>query len=265
MTQSTTPGNVVATVAAPGAVALPTDIATKLAAYAAETQQTEIAAGQFFSTRAAQLSFGGQALPNNAMDVVIVASMFESVYYPEKFNSDKIQPPTCYAFAQAPNGMVPHPEATTPQAKSCAECPHSKWATDPVDKKNRKACKEQRRLACMPMSALGSAGDNVDAAVVGYLRVPVTSVKHWQAYAQSLAGRGKPPFAVVTRIKLSPDAKTQMRLDFTHVRDITDPDEIEAVMLRSEREKVSMAFPYARASVDSAAPTPAAAPAPSKF
>lgn len=249
---------------AASAVALPTDLQDKLAKYAVQTQQTEIAPGQFFSTRAGQLAFGGQPIPNSTMDVVIVASMFESVYYPDKFNATAIAPPLCYAFSFTPAGAVPHVEATKAQAASCAECPHSKWTADPVDGKNRKACKEQRRLAILPTSALADCGAGVEKAIVGYLRVPVTSVKNWQAYAQGLAGRGKPSFAVITRVAVKPHPKNQMEVTFQHVRDITDPDELEAVMLRHEVELKAMAFPYAKQSATPATAAPAAA-ASSKF
>jgi hypothetical protein len=50
----------------------------------------------------------------------------------------------------------------------------------------------------------------VKDATVGYLQVPVTSVKFWAAAAQKLAAGGIPPFAAVTRVTEA-RANTQVR------------------------------------------------------
>jgi len=273
-------GNVVAIINANGgAVALPSDLAATLAQYAQETRATEIVQGQFFSSRSGQLSFNKAIIPNNTMDVVILRSMWENVYYPEKFNSDKMDSPLCFAFSTTgADTLVPHGDVTKAQALSCGQCAHNKFAPDPVDGKNRKQCKEQRRLSCMSSSALSSP-EAVKAAMAGYLRIPVTSVKFWQAYAQALAagtlpgmepGVPKPSFAVVTRITLKPDVKTQVRFEFEFVRSVTDPDIATALIARHTAEADLMSFPYGKRADAPAIPVavaaaPVAAPAASKF
>jgi hypothetical protein len=201
------------------------------------------------------------------MDVIILASMFENVYYPEAFNPDKMESPLCFAFSQSGQGMVPHDNATQQQADTCDNCAHSKWTLDPKDNKRRKPCKETRRLSCMPVSATDDAS-KVKDATVGYLRVPVTSVKFWAAYAQKLAAGGIPPFAAVTRVTLKPDAQTQVRFEFECLRTITDPDVLAALFNRHEAEKDAMAFPYDKRADPTPIPTNGSAaipPAPGKF
>jgi len=251
------------------AVALPDSLMSSLAAYAQETQKTETVKGVFFATRAGQLSFNKQPIPNNEMEVVILRSMFENVYYPEKFNPEQMQSPLCFAYSFTGEGMAPHPDATQMQADTCGNCKYSKWTLDLVDKKNRKPCKEQRRLACMPASGIKDA-NTVKDANVGYLRIPVTSVKFWAEYAQKLAAGGLPPFAVVTKIKLVPDPKNQVRYEFTAVHRIDNAAVLDALIARHEAEAPSMTVPYERRP-DPDAPQPAsngtqpAAPAPGKF
>jgi hypothetical protein len=241
-----------------GAVALPGDLIHRLAQYAQQTQQTEVSQGSFFSTRAGVLSFNKMPVPGNQMDVVILRSMFENVYYPEKFSGDKMQSPLCFAFSHDGRNMAPHADATAPQSDVCTSCPYSQWNSG--DNGKGKACKEQRRLACLPASALKSP-DEVASGIVGYLRVPVTSVKLWTAYAQKIAAGGMPPFAVVTRIKVVPDPKSQFRIEFEPVRSVAEPEILEALFARHDAEAALIAFPYSKRESAPVPPAPGSAPA----
>ncbi len=248
------------------AVALSDDMVTRLAEYAKQTQQTEVMTGQFFGTRAGILTFNKQPLPGNSMDVIVLRSMFENVYYPGAFNPQNIESPVCFAFSHTGVGMVPHDDSTEKQSDACDGCPQLEWKMHP-DGKRRKTCKETRRLSCMPVSATESAQKVIDSTV-GYLRVPVTSVKHWQAYAQKLAAGGIPPFGAVTRITVSPDPVTQMKIEFTCLRTITDSDVLAALFQRHDAEADRMSFPYEKRQtpVEAAQPLPPpAAPGPGKF
>lgn len=242
-------------------VALPVDLVGRLAQYAQETQQTEVSSGSFFSTRAGVLAFNKQPIPNNTMDVVVLRSMFERIYYPEKFNADKVQSPLCFSFSHSGKDLVPHADATEPQCATCATCKHEAWGSG--DNQKGKACKEIRRLACLPASALKSP-EEVAGGLVGYLRVPVMSVKFWTAYAQRVATGGVPPFAVVTRIKLVPDPKSQFVIQFEPVRQVAEAPILEALFARHEAEASLIGFPYARRET-AAVPAAPASSGPSKF
>jgi len=230
------------------AVALPSDLLAKLGAYAKQTQDAEVVSGQFFGTRAGQLTFNKQPLPGNFMDVIILRSMFERTYYPNAFNPDQFESPLCFGFSQDGfEGMVPHANATEQQAPNCADCQYSKWTLDPRDNKRRVPCKEIRRLSCIPVTATENAA-KVGKATAGYLRVPVTSTKFWAEYAQTLAKNGLPPFAVVTRVQLFPDVKNQVRYEFTMLRVVNDADVMTELIKRHEQEEKAMSFPYEKRS-----------------
>jgi hypothetical protein len=248
------------------AVALSDDMVSRLAEYAKTTQQKEVMTGQFFGTRAGILTFNKTPLPNNSMDVVILRAMFENVYYPGAFNPQNIESPLCFAFSDSGVGMVPHDDATEQQSSACDGCPQLEWKLHP-DGKRRKSCKETRRLSCMPVSATEGAQKVIDSTV-GYLRVPVTSVKHWQAYAQKLAAGGIPPFAAVTRVTVSPDPVTQIKISFECLRTITDPDVLAALFQRHDAEADRMSFPYEKRQAPTEAqplPPPGAPATPGKF
>lgn len=263
MVKKSNGGAVVATQDAPGTdVALPDDIVGRLAQYAVKAQKAETVGGTFFGTRAAQLTFNKLPIPNNEMEVIVLASLFERTFYPTAFNPDAFESPLCFGFAvDGYDEMLPHANATEQQAEACIKCPHAAWQVMP-DGKSRVPCKQIRRLSCMtiPTDAAGVAN-----ATIGYLRVPVTSTKHWAAYVQTLP-QGLPPFAVTTKIKLHPDAKNQVRYEFTMVRRITDPDTLAALSDRHDKEQEAMAFGYERRVVPIApAPAPAEQPAARKF
>jgi hypothetical protein len=235
--------------------------------YARVTQQIERPSGQFFSTKSGVLSFAQQPLRDNTVDVVVIASMHENVYYPQQYNPDNVSSPVCYAFALDGNDMAPHADAGSPVDAACSTCPNNKWDTGAGGR--GKACKNIRRLSLMPVSALSSA-EEVAKATVGYLRVPVTSVKHWVELAQGLAARGVPPFAAVTRIKLQPDAKTMHKLSFDPLRVITEPEILDALEKRHLAEEKLISFPYPKPDPAPATATkqpaaPAAAAKASKF
>lgn len=246
-----------------GAVTLPGDWQNKLAEYARETQQIEQTTGRFFSTKSGVLAFGGTPIPNNTMDVVVIGSLFENVYYDSAFNSEQVKAPRCYAFSLDGNNMAPHENVRDKQNDVCRSCKWNKWESG--DRGRGKACKNMRRLALLPSSALKTA-EEIDKGQVGYLRVPVTSVKNWSAFAQRLAASAFPPFAVVTRVTLKPDIQTMIRLDFDLVRVVTEGEFLEALHKRFQAEKSLIGFPYPDSEEDAAGsaaqPTGVAVPPP---
>jgi hypothetical protein len=252
------------TVQKDGAVELPGDWKRTLAEYAEEARSNERASGTFFSTKGGILSFGNVPVPNNTMDVIAIGSLHENVYYKEAFGGN-VQSPNCYAFSLTGTGMVPHAEADDKQAEACDVCPHSKWNSDPGGGKG-KACKQMRRVAFMPEAALESP-EAIAKATVGYLRIPVTSVKNWSAHVQSIAARGLPPFAVVTRVRLVPDAKTMFKAEFSIVNAITDTAALGALAQRFSAEKSIIDFPYAPRDPEAATnePVPAKGKGKGKF
>ena len=228
----------------------------KLADAAKQTALAERAASNFFSTKGGTLSWNNMALPGNKMECIVLLSMHENLYYKDKFDASSPASPVCYAFSFDGVDMAPHPEADTPQAKGCNDCPNLKWGTS--DNGRGKACRETRRLCLLPASAAASP-QAVAAAEAGLLRVPITSVKFWAAMVNKLSTLQLPPFAMITEVSVHVDPKTMFRVEFAVKRAITDEDVLGALMNRmnSERNNMSMAYPKNT--------TPEAPAAPRKF
>ena len=72
---------------------------------------------------------------------------------------------------------------------------------------------------------------------VAALRIPVTSVKGFATYVQTVAATVKRPLAgVVTKVSLVPDAKTQFKIQFTFVKAIEDLAVVKALLARGDKE-----------------------------
>lgn len=217
----------------------------KLAAMSGEAAAAEVMTGKFASTRAGVLKINDQAMPNNELPCVIVDSIYENHYYAESFNANNITSPVCFAFGRNKDGMAPHADCLTPQNDSCDGCPLSAWGTAPNGGRG-KACKEIRRLALIPADALKDPS-KIGAAQIVYLRVPVLSVKNWSGYVNTLAATLKvPPFAVMTRVYFTPDAKSQFAINFDLVGRITDDEVLAALYEKREQVQKQIAFPYER-------------------
>ena len=215
----------------------------KLAKYAAEAAASESIIGTFLSTRSGRLSINQTPVQGNALDTIVIASIYENAYYPGKFDPNNPAPPVCYAFGQDDKNMVPHEDVKTPQADTCNECTWNKWKSDPEGGKG-KACKNTRRLALLP----ADAGDSVEKAKgsdVIYLKLPVTSVKDWGKYVHGVAQEFKrPPFGVVTTITTEPDPKNQYRVLFKAKARITNQDVLMELINQHEANNATIGFPY---------------------
>ena len=121
-----------------------------------------------------------------------------------------------------------------------------------------------RRLLLIPADSINSA-DAVQAAEVAALRPPVTSLKNYGTYVQTIAATMKrPPLAVITEIAVVADPKTQFKVTFTPVKAIDDMNVIQALMDRAEKE-VQKAIDTAGAINEDVSPEPAVANATAKY
>lgn len=242
----------------------------------ADEVSSEIGAsgGQFFGTRGGMLTFGGEVIPGNEMAVIIVDSIYENAYYTGEFDAEKPAPPVCFAFSRDGKGMSPHELSGTPQCSECAGCEQNEWGSAVRGK--GKACKNIRRLALLSIGSFNKAGefvisDNplsaVEAGEIGYLKVPVTSVKNFTTYVKTLVSvNRRPPFAVVTKVKTQPDSTSNFKILFEKVADI--PNElVDAVLARREAVMATIDFPYQplEATNEDASPFVEDAPKKSKY
>jgi hypothetical protein len=169
------------------------------------------------STKSGVLSYMGQSVPNNKLDVVILAAIFENNYFEGKYDPRNPRNPICFAFGKPqPDGsqpeMTPPPSVVAPQRQSatCDRCDWSQWASDPESPSGKgKRCKEIYKLGVVP------AGD-YNTTEMAILRVPVTSRKNFEVYVNGVAAQcGRPPWGVVTEISLKPHQVKQFEVVFT--------------------------------------------------
>ena len=181
----------------------------------------------FLSAKGGTLTYRDEPIAGNSLDVVIIASPVERLYYKSRYDPTNPAPPVCYAVGPTLSGLKPNPTSPEPQSEMCANCPKDQWGSAANGGKG-KACAEKRRLLIMTADSITSV-DSVNMGEVAALRTPVTSVKGFATYLQKIASATKRPLsAVVTKISLVPDSKTQFKVNFDFVRTI---DDIEVVKI----------------------------------
>lgn len=128
--------------------------------------------------------------------VFLRANLNAKTFFAKKYSegdSDH-QRPDCYSF----DGIAPSPNATAPQAKKCALCPHNQWGSRTGDdgEAKGKSCQDNARIAV-------SAPDNIDPML---LRVPPKSLKPLRETLKLIAARKLPYNAAVIKLGFDRDA-----------------------------------------------------------
>jgi hypothetical protein len=223
----------------------------EMAKYAVAVAKQEVPSSSYISLKSGVLSYQGQPVPNNKLDVIILDSAFEHTFYEGKYDPNNVRSPVCFAISPSGEGLVPHPDSAKPQAESCAECPNLEWGSDPNGGRG-KACQERRRLVLIPASAAEKA-DSILAAEVAVMKLPVTSVKLWGQYVNTVATLNRrPPFGLITQIGTVPNAKSQFNVTFKAVSAISD-DLLGAIMQKREAVQSVLLKGYDASSEEEAA------------
>jgi len=247
-----------APLAAGGLAAFDPEFQRELAASAKAEAATERPQTSKLSIRGGILAYEGNNMPDNQMDVVVVSAAYINTFYIDRFNADNPRPPKCFAVGLAePNekGVLvqPHMEAhavttgnrpeNTGEEGNCATCAMGQWKSDPNGGKG-KACKEKRRIVVIPRDAINSAED-VAKAEMASLDIPVMSVANWATYINKLAASTNLPFyAVVTKLGVVPDPRSQYRVTFDGVGAIPSKDVIRAIQARRDEANVLATAPF---------------------
>lgn len=235
----------------------------ELAKYAQEAsaQEANTGGGSFFSTRGGQLSWQDSPLPNNEMAVIIIDHIFETVYYEGRYDPDTPQSPVAFAFGREESELRWH-ENSDPEfaGELCSESEVCEWGSAETGK--GKAARETRRLAMIPAGQFNRDGsfelfddpNHYEKAEIGFMKLPVTSVKGFGAFVKQVAGALKrPPFGVVARVAVVPDAKTQFKVTFEALEKVPD-DLIGVIMERREEAMAVIDFPYSREEIEETPP-----------
>lgn len=224
-------------------VALPKELMDELAQSAKDEAAIEAPAAANFSLRAGVLSFDGNPIPGNTMDVIVLASAFERAFYDRDFDPDNPRSPVCFAINEDGDDMKPHENSLTKKNATCDGCPLDEWGTDPKGGRG-KACKEVRRLCLLPSNQL----DNPEKATLANLRVPVTSVKNWGNYVHLLAATVKrPPWSVITTITVKPNVKTQFQVEFEPANSINSVELLARLKPLRDKAFKLVTLPYSMA------------------
>ena len=228
------------------AVALPADLLAELAAEATDAAAAERPSVSKISLKSGMLSYMGAAVPGNAINGVLLVGAKWNRYYAGKYDPNNIVNPTCFAIAGSEGeDMAPHENVAVPVSDFCKGCKNLEWGSNPNSPSGRgKACSESRRLVFMPQDAIASP-EAVQKAELAVIDMPVTSVREYANYINSLSVSVKRPmWAVVTRISLVPDMKNQFKVVFTPINTIDDPAVLHMIKERMVEGMRAATIPY---------------------
>jgi hypothetical protein len=192
------------------------------------------------SLKSGKLTYNGGEVPDSRLNVIVLDSIFENLYYEEPYDVDNPVSPSCFAFGNDDRIMAPHENSSAMQCESkCIDCAFNKFGS--AEKGKGKACKNTRRLACITEEDL----ENIEDATVFYVKIPPTSTKFWAGYVQQITKVMKvPPFAVVTELQNQTDPKTQIRVTFKLVEQVTDKAKIKQLIAKRESITEELRTPY---------------------
>lgn len=241
------PSKEVQTIESGGVAVLSSGFLAELAKEAKDEAAKERPAVSKFGTRNGQLKYGGELVPGNNMDVIILAASYRNLWFGTAFNPDNIQNPKCFSLQMDDENMMPHPSVGDPPAKVCSACPKNAWKSDikadgTIGK--GKACKESRRLAMLPANCLVDGVDGVKTAEIGILDLPVTSAKNYGGFVNAVAATvGVPPWACVANIKVQP-SKNQFEVVITPIRVVATEEIARALKARVDEAIRAVTEPY---------------------
>lgn len=193
------------------------------------------AGAAFMSTKGGVLSYRDVPIADNSIEVVVIASPIERLYYADRYDPTKISGPACFALASVGTGMKPSAVSPAQQHSTCEGCPKNEWGSAPNGGRG-KACRETRRLLMVTADSIGTTAAVITAEVAA-LRPPVTSLKGFATYLQTVAmGTRRPLAGAITKISVVPDPKNQFRVNFGFVKGIEDLDIVKALITRGQSE-----------------------------
>jgi hypothetical protein len=224
----------------------------QLAKQAAESAKMEQSAGggAFFSTKGGVLTWQDAPLKDNQMAVIILDSVFETTLYADGYDPDNPASPIAFAFGRDDTKLTWHETSVKPYAGTlCKESEECQWGS--AEKGRGKKAKETRRLAMIPAGQfvnnkfkLETDEDHFTSTPIGYMRLPVTSVRPYAGFVKQVAGAlSRPPHGIITKVKVQPDPKNQYMVIFEAIQNVPD-DLMGMIMKRHEEARAAIEFPY---------------------
>lgn len=196
-----------------------------------ETAQGLRSTGAFISFKNANLKVDGVAIPNNTVDVRVLAVVGERTYYAGDYDADEVQVPDCYAL----DSDEPHPEARDRQSDTCANCPKNKWGTG---KRGRgKACREGARIIVCP------ANVPLKTAALYTAKIPVTSLGTVTTFTSRCTQANKLSGEFVTALSCVEDKKSFFKVHL-NIKELSSDLNIEELMAKQDQAYEIAMQPY---------------------
>ena len=211
----------------------------KRASQAAATAKSVSSGHKTISTKSGTFGIDG-ANVGQELDCVILGFTLENAYYTDNYDPDNMSIPVCFAFGEDSKTMAPIPEDVQElQSDACKGCPMNDFGT--ADTGRGKACKNQAKLLLIADTDL----EDIESAEARVLKVPVTSVKNLMGYIKNLEDKfRRPPLAMITKITLKPDPKTQFSMNFGLEAEIEDGELIGQLIELSDSLAGDLTKPY---------------------
>lgn len=192
-------------------------IATRKAAEQAAQRAATSEGNKFISFKSGVMTVDKTPVPGNELEVIVLCTAQENTWYKYKFDPTKPQTPACWAV-YTNEVMEPDASAEDKQAADCRECAKFKWGSDPQGGRG-KACKTRTRIALI--SGTTVTVDEVLATELRFATLPVTSGKDFDSFVSAAQLKfSRPPFGVVAKLKVFPDAKSQYKVTLEPVRPV---------------------------------------------
>lgn len=206
---------------------------------AVESASSGSGSSKKIGTRGGVFTIDGAEVEGNAIQCVVLDFIFDVTYYVDGFDSDDIVPPTAYALGRNEKTLIwaadSHPDYANLELKNSDVF---QWGS--ADKGRGKAAKSRRRLLVISADDLE---EDIAAAEVRKLIVPVTSSQEWDAYVKQVAAHGRDPAGVLTEITIKNHPKYQFTLSFKMLGLIED-DSMQEVLDKAETVQEDLMRPY---------------------
>lgn len=218
------------------------DYRTELAAYAKEdSARLPSGTGSYISIRGKNFSFQGSVL-DEPLAVVILDYSFENALYEGKWDPENPRPPVCFAVAKSKTDLGSDENSPKRQSEDCKDCDHNQFGS--ADTGKGKSCKNSLRLAVLSTTAKQFNADFVEKSEVAMIRLPPTSMKHFQGYVKKITeGLQLPLFSVVTELGFEEDSATPVVIP-QFGEEIDDRKLLQALIAKRESAQEQLLQPF---------------------